>query len=172
MSLLRCTKKELLQGVCRLWIIAFIGNFLGAFIVGYLVTYAQHYPKHTLSLLQEIVQMKMQYQAIGTVSSYFEVILSGSLANWLVGLALFFATMNKNIASKFIPIFLAVSIFVAANFQHSPANMGYFSLYIPLHQNLTWMDAILWNILPAGIGNILGGFVFVALPLWYTVKKT
>jgi len=168
-SLLQCRARVLIWNAIRVWITAFIGNFVGAYMVGILIDFTQYYPQNTGDFLQEIIDMKLQYGKIGTISAFIKVIISGSLANWLVGLAVIFATQNKTVAAKFIPIFLAVSVFVTANFQHAPANMGYFSLYIPFQDEVTWTHALLWNILPAGLGNILGGFVFVALPLWYTM---
>jgi len=38
-------------------------------------------------------------------------------------MAAFFAMMGRTIIGKYVPILLAVTVFVAANFQHSPANM-------------------------------------------------
>ena len=170
LSLLNCSVATLIKGVLRLWIIAFIGNFIGAFIVGHWITFTQHYPEKSLATLDAAIKMKMQYKAIGSVSAFFQIILSGMLANWLVGLAVIFSEMNKTVAAKFIPILLAVSVFVTSNFQHSPANMGYFSLYIPLHHNISWHDAIFWNLIPAGIGNLIGGTFLVALPFWYSLN--
>ena len=88
------------------------------------------------------------------------------LANWLVGLAAFFATMGRTILDKFIPLFLVVSLFVAAGFQHSPANMAYFSLASGAGIGPEWSAALAWSIVPAAIGNLLGGLLLVVLPLW------
>lgn len=49
-----------------------------------------------------------------------QALLSGVLANWLVGMAAFFATMGRTIFGKYIPVLLAVTTFVAAGFQHAP----------------------------------------------------
>jgi formate transporter len=82
-------------------------------------------------------------------------------------MAAFFATMGRTIVGKYIPVLLAVSLFVTAGFQHSPANMGYFSLSIAAGGGPGWAQGLLWNIIPAGIGNVLGGTLLVALPFWY-----
>lgn len=89
----------------------------------------------------------------------------------MVPLAFFFATMAQNVWSKFVPLAFAVLLFEAANFQHSRANMAYFSLIMPGEGGPGWGDAIWWNILPAAVGNILGGALFVAIPCWYVVRK-
>lgn len=35
-------------------------------------------------------------------------------------MAAFFSVMGRSLIGKYIPVFLAVTLFVAANFQHSP----------------------------------------------------
>ena len=49
--------------------------------------------------------------------------------------------------------------------------MAQFSLIMPGEGGPGWADAFWWNILPAVIGNILGGAVFVAIPFGYIVRK-
>jgi len=76
---------------------------------------------------------------------------------------------TRSIIGKYIPVFLAVTLFVAANFQHSPANMGYFSLIMPTGHGPGWGAALAWNIIPAGLGNMAGGAFLVALPFWHAL---
>jgi formate/nitrite transporter len=153
--------------VFRFWGLAFVGNLIGAIITGWVIQYAQIYSAEFDALLVEIVAFKMSYRDIGGVEGWFKLILSGMLANWLVGMAAFFATMGRTIVGKYIPVLLAVSLFVTAGFQHSPANMGFFSLSIASGGGPGWGQAFVWNLIPAGIGNIIGGTLLVALPFWY-----
>jgi formate/nitrite transporter FocA (FNT family) len=132
---------------------------------------AQEYSPDVTALLDEVVAAKMSYLERGGPGGWFALVLSAMLANWMVGLAFFFATMAQNVWSKFVPLALAVLLFEAANFQHSPANMAYFSLIMPGEGGPGWGDALWWNIAPAAIGNILGGALFVAIPFWYVVRK-
>jgi formate/nitrite transporter FocA (FNT family) len=85
-------------------------------------------------------------------------------------MAAFFATMGRTIIGKYIPVFLAVTAFVAAGFQHSPANMAFFSLAEFHGTGPGWQAAFAWSIVPAGIGNILGGTFLVVLPLRYALS--
>ncbi|MFU8813444.1 MAG: formate/nitrite transporter family protein [Balneolaceae bacterium] len=171
-SLLNCDHKELMAGAARFWMIAILGNVIGAFLVGFLIMLAHHYPQEIIDTLAGIVDKKMAYAEEGTATSWFQVVLSGVFGNWLVGMAAVFAIMGKTIIGKYIPIWLAVSLFVAGNFQHSPANMGYFSLIMPLGIGPGWVDAVVWNLIPAAIGNILGGIFLVALPFWYALNES
>lgn len=62
-------------------------------------------------------------------------------------------------------------MFVSAGVQHSTANMGYFSIgLINDVPGVTWFDAVFWNIIPASLGNILGGTIFVAFIIWGTFR--
>lgn len=166
MTLLHFSVATLLAKAVRFWIVAFAANLAGALAVGYLVATVQHYPPEIASRLEEIVSAKMAYREIGSVTGWMHAVWSGMLANWLVGLAALFATMGRTVVDKFIPVFLAVSLFVAAGFQHSPANMAYFSLAAGAGIGPGWSAALAWNILPAALGNILGGFLFVVVPFW------
>lgn len=153
--------------VIRFWLLALLGNLVGAVAVGLAVRSAQTYAPGVEASLAEIVEAKMRYREIGGVAGWSQLVLSGVLANWLVGMAAFFATMGRTIVGKYIPVLLAVSMFVAAGFQHSPANMGFFSLSIAGGGGPPPADAVVWNLVPAGIGNILGGTLLVALPFWW-----
>lgn len=166
-TLLQCDTRHLARRVARFWALAWLGNLMGAFVLGWLVYLAQDYSPDVNDLLAELVARKMAWRDIGGPEAWFQLILSGILANWLVGMAAFFAVMARTIVGKYVPIFLAVTLFVAANFQHSPANMGYFSLIMPSGEGPGWAAALAWNIVPVGIGNVIGGSLLVVLPLWY-----
>ncbi|MCM4157965.1 formate/nitrite transporter family protein [Gramella sp. AN32] len=171
-SLLNCSTKELLLGALKFWGITIVGNVIGAFLVGWWINYAHEYPQDVADILAHIIHKKMHYYRGGDLQYWMQAVVSGMFGNWLVGMAAIFAIMGKTIIGKYIPIFLAVSLFVAANFQHSPANMGYFSLMMPAGNGPGWENAILWNLLPAALGNILGGIILVALPFWYALSPS
>lgn len=157
--------------VLRFWAIALVGNFLGALVVGALISFTQTYGAEFTEVLEEILGSKLAFSAEGSAGAWGRALLSGILANWLVGMAAFFAMMGRTIIGKYIPVFLAVTLFVAANFQHSPANMGFFSIAIAEGADLTWLTALGWSIIPVGIGNIIGGTLGVALPFWYVFSR-
>jgi formate/nitrite transporter FocA (FNT family) len=163
-TILRChgSPAARLATIARFWALAWAGNLAGAFVVGYAIHLSLHYPPDVFHLLDQVIARKMAYREIGGPGGRWQVVLSGMLANWLVGMAAFFSVMGRSIIGKYIPVFLAVTLFVAANFQHSPANMGYFSLIMPTGHGPGWGAALAWNIIPAGIGNMAGGAFLVA----------
>jgi formate transporter len=157
--------------VVRFWALAWIGNLAGAFVTGLAIHAAQRFSPDVDNLLRELVARKMSFRAEGGAEGWFRLVLSGMLANWLVGMAAFFAVMGRTLFGKYIPVFLAVTLFVSAGFQHSPANMGFFSLIMPTGHGPGWGAALSWNLVPAGIGNIVGGSVLVVLPFWFALRR-
>jgi formate/nitrite transporter len=153
--------------VFRFWGLALLGNMAGAFLFGLAVTWVGSFDSSFDALLAETIDAKMSFRATGGIEGWTQAVLSGVLANWLVGMAAFFATMGRTIIGKYIPVLLAVTAFVAAGFQHAPANMGYFSLSILGGGEPSVGAALGWNLIPAGIGNVIGGTFLVALPFWY-----
>ena len=122
-------------------------------------------------LLGEIVASKTVAAEVGGAGAWLAVVVSGFLANWLVGMAAVFATMGRTIIGKYVPVVLAVTAFVAAGFQHSPENMGYSSLAAAFGQPPDWGTVLAWNLLPAGIGDILGGGLAVAALLGWAYAR-
>ncbi len=154
------------SGVLRLWVLAAIGNMVGAFLLGQLIVYTHSYGAGFDELLGEVVDSKMRYRDAGGMEGWFQAVLSGVIANWLVGMAAFLATMGRTVIGKYIPVLVTVMAFVAGGFLHSPANMAYLSLSQPLGNGPGWGSGFVWAIIPAAIGNIIGAFFLVALPFW------
>ena len=144
---------------------------LGALLVGSMINGA-----HLLGPLQEerlfeLMEEKMQFRELGS-EGWFVVVVSGILGNWLVGMAAFMAMAARTISGKILGILFPIVAFVAIGAQHAPANMGYFAIgLIGGGSGVGWGEAIWWSILPASLGNIVGGAIFVALLFWYTYGR-
>lgn len=156
--------------VLRFWALAWLGNLVGAVVIGRLMAFAIDLSPGTAALLGEVVAAKMVATGQGP-AAWWSVVVSGILANWLVGMAAFFATMGRTIVGKYIPVLLAVTAFVAAGFQHSPANMGFFSLESAFAGGFDWGSALAWNLAPAGLGNVVGGGIAVAVLLSWAYSR-
>ncbi len=169
-SYLHASPMRLPRAAFRFWALAWLGNMLGAFLIGIVINFSQSYSEEVRAGLETVVAKKMAYRDEGGVTAWLRIVVSGMLGNGLIGMAAFFATMANTLIGKYVPIFLVVSLFVAGNFQHSPANMGYFSMSMAAGGGPGWSAAFWWSIIPAGIGNLLGGFLLVSLPFWYALK--
>lgn len=139
-------------------------------MIGWLMSIATDLTPTVDHLLRHVVATKTAAMHHGA-GAWWSVVVSGVLANWLVGMAAFFATMGRTIIGKYVPVMLAVTAFVAAGFQHSPANMGFFSLYSAFVGDLDWGAVLAWNLAPAGLGNIIGGGIAVAVLLSWAYAR-
>lgn len=169
---LNMTSREFCRRLALFWGLAMVGNIAGALLLGQLITVAQPLSANATEVLSHLVEKKMALSEARDASAWGKVVLSGMLANWLVGMAAFFAVMGRTIVGKYVPVLLAVSLFVAANFQHSPANVGYFALFMPTGLGPGWAAAAVWNLIPAAIGNMIGATLFVALPLHFAMTRS
>lgn len=98
------------------------------------------------------------------------VFFKGILANWMVCLAVWLAAAAKDVGGKIIGMYLPIMGFVAINLEHSIANM--FSIPYGLAQagslSLQALGQMtLTNLLPATLGNIVGGALLVGAMHWY-----
>ena len=66
----------------------------------------------------------------------------------------------------------AATAFVSAGFQHSPANRGFLSLCSAFVGELDWGAVLVWNLAPAGLGNIIGGGIAVAVLLSWPMRAS
>lgn len=152
----------------RFWLIVYLGNLAGAIFVGFMLNAADVIGPAEGQRLAELVDEKMRFEQMGA-EGWVRVVASGVLANWLVGMAAFLATAARTVSGKILGILLPILAFVALGVQHVPANMGYFAAAL-IHGTVgtTAQEVLYWNLLPATVGNLIGGTVLVALLFWYT----
>ncbi|MFK3961369.1 formate/nitrite transporter family protein [Guptibacillus hwajinpoensis] len=158
------------KNIMKFWIVCYFGNLLGALLVGALVVASGSLSPEFYSELATYTEHKMKFLSHGTVG-WFQILLSGIIANWLIGMAAFLATAARDLTGKVLATTLPVIIFVAGNFQHSVANMGYFSTSFIHGSEYSWMEFLFFNLVPASIGNLIGGGVLVALTFTYAFKE-
>ncbi|BAC12726.1 formate dehydrogenase [Oceanobacillus iheyensis HTE831] len=154
----------------KFWAVAYIGNLIGALFVALLIIISNSLTPEFSKELETLISHKMKFADYGW-AGWFQVLLSGILANWLIGMATFLTTSARDVVGKILGTALPVILFVAGNFQHSAANMGYFSLGILTSDNYAWYEYILLNLIPASIGNIIGGAIFISLLFLYAFRK-
>ena len=77
----------------------------------------------------------------------------------------------KDTTGKIFAIWWPVMAFVAIGFEHSIANMYFIPLAIFEGADITWTTFILKNLIPATLGNIVGGAFFVGMPYGYLFGK-
>ena len=168
-------KQTTLVKMLRNWAVVYIGNFLGAVLIAWMVSVTGLWESGGQALGMMTVKI-----ALGKVNlSFGAALISGILCNWLVCMAVWFATGADTVLGKLAACFFPIWLFATSGFEHSIANMYYITaglLAKPLYgfffsaeemALLNWESFFLSNLLPVTIGNIIGGGLFVAIALWF-----
>ena len=101
---------------------------------------------------------------------FTEALLRGIGCNWLVCLAVFAAAASTETIGKIAALWFPTMAFVALGMEHCIANMFFIPLGMMHGASVTVSDFLLANLVPATLGNIAGGAVFVGGIYWYINK--
>ena len=147
-------------------LLSYLFNFIGAQIVAFLLSYE-------VGLLdKEPWQAYLHHYSEAKVNQDFvKVFIKGIGANWLVCLGMFMGYAAKDIAGKCIGIWIPVMLFVTLGYEHSIANMFFIPAAIYSGADITWCNFILQNLIPATLGNLIGGSLLVGCVYWYLYLK-
>ena len=166
----------------RVLVVVFFSNFVGAGIFAAMVNASTQF-NFTAGLLGAFT-IKV---AMGKLTmSFGAAFVSGILCNIFVCVAVLMAAAAKDIAGKALAIFFPILAFVVSGYEHCVANMYYIPAGIFAASNeayvqaametygytaqqletLSWGNMLVNNLLPVTLGNIVGGMVFVGLPLY------
>ena len=85
-------------------------------------------------------------------------------------LAVWLGLSANDVAGRLLGLFFPIMCFVAIGYEHSIANMFFIPLGMMHGASVTVSDFLLANLVPATLGNIAGGAVFVGGIYWYINK--
>jgi len=146
----------------RNWVIVYIANFVGAAATAVMVVWSG-----TLDLGDGAVANTAMAIVEAKVSMpWFEAFVRAILCNALVCLAIWLSMSAHRVTGKILAIIFPITAFVALGFEHSVANMYFLPLGWMLGIDGVTVGAIIANLVPVTIGNIVGGSIFVALVYW------
>jgi len=178
-----CAQKKItLKKMLESWTIVYFANFVGAFIIVVLIYY---------SGLLSTNGGKLGGYAIKTATykcglTFTQTFTSGILCNFLVSLAVWGSYAAKDVVGKVFISFFPIMAFVIAGFEHCVANMyylllGLFAKFNPDYVEMSHQTAekvasinfthIFQNLIPATLGNIVGGGIFVGIAYWVVYKR-
>jgi len=165
------------DGVLRNWGFVFLGNLAGALSVAFMMSFILTYGYHTdggaiAAKVSSIGESRtLGYQAHG-VSGWFTIFIRGMLCNWMVSMGVVGAMISTSASGKMMAMWMPVMLFFFMGFEHSIVNMFLFPFSMIMGGDFTVVDYLIWNELPTVLGNLVGGLLFVALPLYYTHVRT
>ncbi|MBD5179815.1 MAG: formate/nitrite transporter family protein [Bacteroidales bacterium] len=138
------------------WSMVYAGNFVGALLFTF-----------TLVVIPGLLSVAPYHDtilAIGTAKvsqPWLTILLKGIGANWCVCLAVWLALSGKTLLEKCIGCWFPVMAFVALGYEHSIANMFYLPAAMAEGAGFTAWEAVWNNLIPATLGNIVGGSLLV-----------
>jgi formate transporter len=181
------SRKVSLWGLLKNWSIVYIGNFVGALLTALIVFLGKQYTFGNGA----IGLSALNTGEAKTALTFIQAIALGMMANALVCMAVWLCYSARTTTDKIIAIILPITAFVAANFEHSIANMYFIPMALFIKNwgdpaffttigksaadfpHLTWGNFFLTNLLPVTIGNIIGGALMVGLIYWFIyLRKT
>ncbi|PPF46929.1 formate transporter [Pseudoclavibacter sp. AY1F1] len=166
-----------LRGVLRNWGLVFIGNFIGAFTIAVLmaivVTNGFATPPNAVGeAIGHIGEGRTVGYAEHGASGMLTLFVRAVLCNAMVATGVALAMISKSVSGKVIAMWMPIMLFFFMGFEHSIVNMFLFPSGLLLGADFTLMDYLIWNEIPTVVGNLVGGLLFVGLPLYYTHGRT
>lgn len=163
--------------VLRNWGLVFLGNFAGAltvaFMMSYILTYGYQVDGGPIAAKVGSIgeSRTIGYREQGA-HGWITIFIRGMLCNWMVSMGVVGAMISTSAIGKMFAMWMPIMLFFYMGFEHSIVNMFLFPFSMIMGGNFTFTEYIIWNELPTALGNLVGGFVFVALPLYYTHVRT
>ncbi|MBS3177465.1 MULTISPECIES: formate/nitrite transporter family protein [unclassified Pseudoclavibacter] len=166
-----------LRGVLRNWGLVFVGNFLGAFTIAVLMAIVVTNgfatpPNEVGEAIGHIGEGRTVGYAEHGASGMLTLFVRAVLCNAMVATGVALAMISKSVSGKVIAMWMPIMLFFFMGFEHSIVNMFLFPSGLLLGADFTLMDYLIWNEIPTVVGNLVGGLLFVGLPLYYTHGRT
>ena len=109
------------------------------------------------------------YAAIGA-AGWITCFVRAMLCNWMVCLAVVLAMTTTSAAGKVIAAWLPIFIFFAQGFEHLVVNFFIIPTGMMMGAKVSLFSWLFWNAIPVTLGNIVGGFVFTGLAIYWTYR--
>ena len=165
------------RDVARNWAIVYVGNLVGAVGTAGLVYASGQYRTGDGAIGRQALDTATAKASL----DLGEALARGVLANVLVCLAVWLCLSARTVTDKILAIVFPITAFVAGGFEHSVANMYFLPVGLLIkdgaptsfwdaggvtpstYGDLDWSSAVVDNLIPVTIGNIIGGAVLVGL---------
>lgn len=140
------------KNVCRLWSVVLAFNLLGALIFAWVIGNTNVFPSQVQQTFKEIGTHAMQ-------ADFGTMLLRGIFAGWLIALMVWL--LPSAAEARVLVIILLTFVVGIGGFPHIIAG-SIEVFYLATTGAASWRDCLGGYILPALIGNVLGGVALVA----------
>lgn len=153
----------------------FIANLIGSVLYGVLLwvtltNMGSDAPTGIAAKIVSIAEMKTTAYAAHGVAGMVTVFVKAILCNWMVCLGVVMALTSQSTVGKIVAMWLPIITFFGQGFEHSVVNMFLIPTGMLMGAKVTFSDWWLWNQLPVTLGNLVGGFLFTGLFLYWTYR--
>ena len=153
--LLHMPNRTTLRQLLELWIIVLVGNLIGTAIFGLLMA-------RTPAVSTELREALNAVAIEGTSGGFARVLYLAIYGGWLVALMAWLLASTQATGAQIAFVWMTTAPIAAFRFRHSVAG-GVEAFYGAFAGVESWGQAVFGFIVPAVIGNIIGGFLLVAL---------
>lgn len=163
--------------IAKNWVIIWVGNLIGALTLVFLVYMSHHYAMNKGGVGNAVITLAISKLTPDFITIFFKAIL----CNILVCLGMWMSYAGRTVSDKMLGLVLPVTAFIAAGFEHCIANMYLLPLAYVLVQaghapagldvSMVTIPMIVHNLIPATLGNIVGGGIFVGGVYWAIYRK-
>lgn len=163
-------------GILRNWGLVFVGNLIGAITVAVLMAVVVTFgfsdaPNAVGEAIGHIGEGRTVGYAEHGFAGMLTLFVRAVLCNWMVSTGVVLAFVSKDVIGKIVAMWMPIMLFFYMGFEHSIVNMFLFPSGLMLGGDFTIVDYLVWNEIPTVIGNLVGGLVFTAIPLYLTYAR-
>lgn len=153
----------------------FLANLIGSIAYGLLLyvvltDMGTTAPSGIAGKIVSIAEAKTTAYAAHGFAGLVTVFVKAILCNWMVCLGVVMAMTSHSTVGKIVAMWLPVLTFFAQGFEHSVVNMFMIPTGMLLGAKVSFSDWWLWNQIPVTLGNLVGGFLFTGLFLYWTYR--
>lgn len=155
------------------WSWVLLGNLIGSVIYGVLFVIAvtgawQIAPAGVAERVRQLAEAKtIGYAAFGA-AGMLTVFVKAILCNWMVCMGVVMGLCSTSVIGRIAAAWMPILVFFAQGFEHTVVNMFVIPAGMMMGAKVSIGDWVIWNLVPVTLGNLVGGFVFVALALSVT----
>ena len=157
------------------WGWVMLGNLIGSVAYGVLIAlvYTNMWTSPAAGVAARVVATAdaktLAYAAMG-FAGFATCFVKAMLCNWMVCLAVVLAMTTTSTIGKIAAAWLPIFIFFAQGFEHLVVNFFIIPTGMMMGAKATIASWIIWNFVPVALGNLVGGFLFTGLAIYWTYR--
>ena len=155
------------------WSWVLLGNLIGSVVYAVLFVIAatdawQIAPVGVAERLRQVAEAKTIGYAKFGAAGMLTVFVKAMLCNWMVCMGVVMGLCSSSVIGRIAAAWMPILVFFAQGFEHTVVNMFIIPAGMMMGAKVSVSDWVVWNLIPVTIGNLVGGFGFVALALFAT----